>query len=269
MKRLNVRVLIFLLALAAVIIMIKMNSTPRTEASELPAVSAGPPDERGYPLGRVITVNHPVRLSGYYDFLDSLSARHSHFRYHSLPGERLILMANSRLLDERIRLADAHPDSVILPAGSQLNIPDSLTALSFHNTLRTSVLWLNCSNSQAYVTSGLDTLFCAEFQMTDSMGRWDTSDSMNGVILRAHRRTCRYPCLHSIHQPALEISLEKIPVPLIITSDDNRDSAFTDDGFNFIWFATSDIWVLYYLLPPGTPVRWNVVQRENAVRIWH
>ena len=269
----NNRFEIFLLflVLAAAVGIISVNLSPGARIIPEGPVSRtpGPPHETGYPTGQIITVSEPVRLSGYFRFLDSISARQSHFRHHNLPGERLIVLANSRLLADRIRLASAHPDSVILPSGSRLNIPDSMTSLSFRNTLRTSVFWLDCARSSAIVTSGSDTLFCASFQMTDSMGRWDTSESMNGVVLRAHRKTCNYPCERGGHQPALEISLEKIPVPLIISSEDFRQSEFTRDGFNFIWFSREDIWVLYYLLPPGTPVRWNVVQRENTVRLLH
>lgn len=273
MNRMKLLIPLLLVAAIAVFISMKANRSVSEDAgAEKPmetVLSSSPFDEASYPAARVVAVEAPVRISRYFEFLDSLATTESHLMHHNLPGDRLIVLANSHLLEKRMQLASANADAVFLPSGSLLNMPDSLTALSLSKTLRSSVLVLDCMSSEAFVLTGMDTLFCTVFHMADSMGRWDTSDSMKGMVLRAHRKACLFPCEEDIHLPALEIKFERIPVPLILAAAGRAEQDLYPDAFNFIWFPPEDMWMLYYLLPPGTPVRWNVVRRENTIRVVH
>ena len=233
-------------------------STSPATSPEVRSVIGFPPlDENNYPESQRVYVPMDVTSGAYFRFLDSLAFSREEFRGLNMPGDRLIVLANTWILDSLTNEGpDASEDHIIIPARSRLNIPDRATALSLMQTMRQSILQLDTARQLMTIRYGTDTLFCTSAYLERAIPpEAIVPINTNGMVTVSHRRT-RFPGPPQAIRPCLEIG---------IGMSDQRSGFLIgsapetgkDIPINLIHVAPADIWIIHYLAPPGTPFRIN------------
>lgn len=212
-----------------------------------------PFDENNYPDSQILSIARPITRIEYHPWIDSLSNQSAELHRYNLPPERLIVLSNTWLLES---LASGNPalkgyaQETVIEKNSLINIPDRITAHSLFTTLRKSFLEINLRDSVIYLKSDSDTLFRTRFTLTDN-SIIHHFKSRTGYVQSVHRRTCFPECRNQQLLPCLELFIgDESPHLLVGCPGNLAQSEIT----NLLSVKASDIWMLYYLAPPGAAV---------------
>lgn len=245
------------LAICAVIIVaVYFYDNPEISAETTlfePVVDERPFDENNYPAHQVIRTLQSVDINSYFRFIDSITEIRPELRGLDMPGDRIVALSNTWIIDSLASSAIPGHQGLVIPAGSRINIPDTATAKWINLTLRKNQLIIDLRRSMCFINSGSDTILKAS--VLPAKNGFNPQglevDSIRAIVTVLHRAT-RYGHAEqkSLKLPCLEIHTTKGPIFLMGSAPDG----WKHEAGNFFHLSPADIWMVYHLAPPGTPV---------------
>lgn len=251
-------ILITAAILVSVIVMaIRFYRNPDLQAGtthEKVHIDERPYDENNYPVHQVVRTPKPVELFAYFRFMDSLTGIRQELRGLDMPGDRIIALANTWIIDSLAAAAVRGHVGVVIPSGARINIPDTVTAKWINTTIRKNKIIIDLGESRCYVTSGTDTIFKASIiqppEGLDPQGI--QGDTILASVIALHRAThFGQQELEYAKLPCLETHTAEGPVFLI----GSAPKGWNHTARNFIHVSPADVWMIYHLAPPGTTVK--------------